>query len=92
MDPFFPIRVDGSDSSAEDRENVVVLDEQNLAEMKASYDGEIAYTDHHLGRLIDDLQANELDRNTIVIVTADHGEEFWIMGVTGTDARCTMNC
>jgi arylsulfatase A-like enzyme/Flp pilus assembly protein TadD len=40
----------------------------------APYDGEVAYTDMALGRLIGDLQtAGRLDR-TLVIVTSDHGE------------------
>jgi arylsulfatase A-like enzyme len=36
------------------------------------YDQEIAFTDLHIGRLLDELE----DDNTIVIFTADHGEEF----------------
>lgn len=38
------------------------------------YDGEIAYVDHHLGRLLAYVQ-KEMP-NTIVGLTADHGEEF----------------
>ena len=42
----------------------------------ALYDGEIAYTDAEIGRLIDALAASrELD-DTIVVVVSDHGEEF----------------
>jgi arylsulfatase A-like enzyme/Tfp pilus assembly protein PilF len=38
------------------------------------YDGEVAYTDAALGRMLDDLQrAGRLDR-TLLIVLADHGE------------------
>ena len=40
------------------------------------YDGEIAYTDLHLGRLLDELEQSPLAANTIVVVVADHGEEF----------------
>jgi arylsulfatase A-like enzyme/Flp pilus assembly protein TadD len=40
----------------------------------APYDGEVAYTDMALGRLIGDLQpAGRLER-TVIIVTSDHGE------------------
>ena len=40
------------------------------------YDGEIAYSDHHLGRVLRAIDAHpERDRIT-VIVTADHGEAF----------------
>ena len=40
------------------------------------YDSEIAYTDHHIGRLLNHLKKKRLWKNTIVVVTADHGEEF----------------
>ncbi|MEO5761086.1 MAG: sulfatase-like hydrolase/transferase [Vicinamibacteria bacterium] len=40
------------------------------------YLGEIAYTDAQVGRLLDWLKTNDLDRNTVVIVTADHGESL----------------
>jgi arylsulfatase A-like enzyme len=41
-----------------------------------AYEGTIAYLDHQLGRLFDDLQRSGVLRNTLVILTADHGEEF----------------
>ena len=47
------------------------------------YDGEILYTDHHVGRLLDGLQAMGRLDNTIVIITADHGEEFFEHGQIG---------
>lgn len=40
------------------------------------YDGEIAWTDHHLGALLEHLAATGLDRDTVVCVVADHGEEW----------------
>lgn len=40
------------------------------------YDGEIAYMDEHLGRLFDWLRSRGLYDQTLVIVTADHGEAF----------------
>jgi len=46
------------------------------------YDGEIAYTDHHVGRVLDELgQRGHLD-DTVVVITADHGEEFGDHGGT----------
>jgi len=38
------------------------------------YDGEIAYVDAELGRLLAALRRLELDRNTIIAVIGDHGE------------------
>jgi arylsulfatase A-like enzyme len=42
--------------------------------MIAAYEGEIAALDRTLGRLLDELLADS--RPTIVMITADHGEEF----------------
>ncbi|MBI4589069.1 MAG: sulfatase [Candidatus Rokubacteria bacterium] len=52
------------------------------AEMDA-YDGAIAYLDHHLGRLLDGLEAAGVLASTLVIVTSDHGEEFGEHGTMG---------
>ncbi len=38
------------------------------------YDGEIAYTDEHIGRLIAGLEEQGLLENTLVVFTGDHGE------------------
>ena len=40
------------------------------------YDSELAWTDHHLGRLLDHLAASGLDEDTVVAIIGDHGEEF----------------
>lgn len=40
------------------------------------YDGEIAYTDLHVGRLLEVLRNGPEWNNTIVVIVADHGEEF----------------
>ena len=44
------------------------------------YDGEILYADHHVGRLMKGLREMGVLDNAIVIVTADHGEEFYEHG------------
>ncbi len=43
---------------------------------KSLYDDEILYQDGLLGRLFDNLHEQGLMENTLVVVTADHGEEF----------------
>ena len=40
------------------------------------YDGEIAHTDRQIGRLLETLRSDGLDERTMVVFTADHGEEF----------------
>jgi arylsulfatase A-like enzyme len=40
----------------------------------AFYDAEILYMDHHIGQFLEKLKAYNLYENTLIIVTADHGE------------------
>ena len=40
------------------------------------YDGEIHYTDRYVGKLIDELPKLPGGENTIIIITADHGDGF----------------
>ena len=42
----------------------------------ARYDQGIEYTDHYIGLLLAALKQRGLDKNTLVIVTADHGESL----------------
>lgn len=53
---------------------------RNLEKLIALYDGEIAFTDTEVGRLIDGARAD--GSNPLVIVTSDHGEEFGEHGGT----------
>lgn len=43
---------------------------------RAKYDAEIAFTDHHVGRLLDAIAASEFADRTVIVVTSDHGEAF----------------
>ncbi len=47
----------------------------------ALYDGEIRFTDTHIGRVLDELRAKGLYDKTVVVVTGDHGEGFGEHGV-----------
>jgi arylsulfatase A-like enzyme len=48
-----------------------------------TYDGAIAYLDHHLGELLAELRRRGLLDNTLVVITSDHGENFGEQGVFG---------
>lgn len=43
----------------------------------ALYDGGIYHADRYIGMLLETLSQLGLSRNTIIILTSDHGEEFW---------------
>jgi arylsulfatase A-like enzyme len=47
------------------------------------YDSEIAFTDHHVGLLFEKLRELELYRDALIVLTADHGEEFGERGLIG---------
>ena len=53
-----------------------VQDRDDLRQLIANYDAEIHYADYHVGRLLEYLQNNGLYEDTLIVVTADHGEEF----------------
>ncbi len=77
-DPFFDPAYDGRFA---DRASVRVSEAEatagaDLERIVALYDGEVRRADHYLGRLLDALRASGRWRDTAVIVTSDHGEEF----------------
>lgn len=49
--------------------------ERDTEHLKALYDSEIHYADGFIGRLIDSIPPDVLE-NTLIVLTADHGEEF----------------
>jgi arylsulfatase A-like enzyme len=49
----------------------------------ANYDAEIAFVDEQIGRLFSKLEELGLAENTLVVVTSDHGEEFFEHGRKG---------
>lgn len=59
-----------------DHESRVVRDPQSRQRYVNLYDGEIRWTDAQLGRLFAWLRRTGRAESTVVIVTADHGEEF----------------
>lgn len=57
------------------------LSEQGRERLRMLYDGDCRYADAEVDRLIRSVL--ETSPNTIVVVTADHGEEFWEHGSIG---------
>lgn len=46
------------------------------SDSRARYDGEVAFVDHHLGRVLDALGQQAYADRTAIILTSDHGEAF----------------
>jgi len=57
--------------------------EAQRGQVRDLYDSSVAYADHHLGRFLERVRALGLLENTLVVIFADHGEEFWEHGVCG---------
>lgn len=74
----------GKDTQAADRHwNLLLrtfgpgpLPVQFLRETQDGYDAGIAYLDHQIDSLLTQLDTRGLLRNTVVILTSDHGEQF----------------
>jgi arylsulfatase A-like enzyme len=61
------------------------MEEADLDHLKALYDGEIAWVDHNIEQFFKQLERDRPDvmENCIVVITADHGEEFFEHGYIG---------
>jgi arylsulfatase A-like enzyme len=53
------------------------LDEADIKQVRGLYDGAVSAVDDAAGYLLEELKKRGLDDNTIVIVTADHGEMLY---------------
>jgi arylsulfatase A-like enzyme len=53
---------------------------EDKAALSALYDGEVTYNDHYLGQLLAEIDSLGLDDKSVVILTSDHGDEFWEHG------------
>ena len=52
------------------------LSPEDIDYLRALYDSEISFTDEHLGRLFHKLKEMDLYDDSLIVFTADHGEEF----------------
>jgi choline-sulfatase len=72
-DPFLAQSVDGSREG--ERPPQEIIDRERVL-----YGGCIRYVDDAVGKIIKYLDESELSRETVFILTADHGEAFWEHG------------
>jgi len=54
----------------------LTADRENLDEYRRLYLAEVAYLDSQVGRLLEEMQARNLLADTVVVFTADHGEQL----------------
>jgi arylsulfatase A-like enzyme len=60
-----------------------MLGDDDIRYLKSLYDSEISFTDKHIGDVLKELRRLDLYDNTMIIFTADHGEEFLERGWLG---------
>ena len=53
-----------------------------VGHQNAIYDGNIKFTDQYIGLLLHKLKKLNILDKTLIIITSDHGEEFWDHGLT----------
>jgi len=71
--PEYRGRVDGTDRHFQ-RKNLSTADRQRI---RSLYEGEISFNDASFARLLAALEERDLVHDTLVVMTSDHGEEFW---------------
>jgi len=76
MDPHDPYFAHPYDGTAVARVAMPHPSPSQAERLEGLYDGEVRFWDHHFGRLIESLKRRGLYEDTLIVVTADHGEEF----------------
>ncbi len=92
MDPHDPYFRHPYDGHAVARVDTPRPDPARAKELSDLYDGEIVFLDRHLGEFLDHLRARGLYDDALIVLTADHGEEFhehggWWHGTTLYDEQ-----
>jgi uncharacterized protein (TIRG00374 family) len=76
-DPYYPHPYDGTAYSRAAHPRPKADETQHLVHL---YDGEITFWDEHFGSLVRELKARGLYDGLTIVVTSDHGEEFYDHG------------
>ncbi|MCC6847885.1 MAG: sulfatase-like hydrolase/transferase [Deltaproteobacteria bacterium] len=82
FDPDYRGRVTGDDFETGAQVHAG-MDARDLAHVVALYDGDVRFTDEWLGRILAEVERVAPPADTLVIVTSDHGEEFFEHGRKG---------
>ncbi|HIF63436.1 MAG TPA: hypothetical protein EYG16_10050 [Deltaproteobacteria bacterium] len=82
FDPGYEGEMDGTDF-IERKDVNRNMPARDLEHILALYDGEIRFTDEHVGRVLARIDELGLRDNTLVIVVSDHGDEFFEHGNKG---------
>jgi arylsulfatase A-like enzyme len=76
FDPGYKGKENGQTIASWPADKIAHISVMDLAHLVALYDGGIAFTDEHVGKVLQLLQDLRLSEKTLVIVLSDHGEAF----------------
>jgi arylsulfatase A-like enzyme len=82
-DPVYSGRISGNRIASDADLLGGKIDAADRAQLEALYDAELAWVDQNIGRLLETLEARGRLDNAVVVVTGDHGEEFYERGRFG---------
>ena len=74
--PEYKGRVKDGDSIGNLHALIPTIKPEDIKRIEALYDSNIAFMDLHVGLILDRLKQLDLYDNTLIIFTADHGEDF----------------
>jgi arylsulfatase A-like enzyme len=80
FDPDYTGDIDGSWDNMREIHGGKELSERDTEHLVALYDRGILYTDYWIGRILEELKRSGLYDETLIIVTSDHGDEFFEHG------------
>ncbi len=69
--------------------NYFIVGKKNITKIKGAYLNAIYYDDYLVGKILNTLSAKGFLKNTIVVISADHGEEFYEHGHLGHTSAFT---
>jgi len=79
-DPAPPITMDHILGMQQGEDGREPPSEKDINYVRALYNAEMSFMDEHIGRFIDELRKYGLYDLATIVVTSDHGEEFWDHG------------
>ena len=65
------------------KEGKLRISQRDKLRIEALYDNEVTYNDQYFGRLLEYLETKGMLDQTLIVVTGDHGDEFWEHGGCG---------
>lgn len=73
----------GGDELGQIKSGAIRVNARDKVRIEAIYDDTVTFTDRHVGELLDYMEEQGVLDDTLLIITADHGDEFWEHGSVG---------